>query len=284
MARSARMNSRSSRSRSRAASTLPSGCGCDGSSNARTTWSSASESRSRARCSAGSSSVPTWPSDDAGGAGRSTYVTSAWTTFFGLKISARRSRRASGTFTTPTFRVSAPNPPVCAWPRVRVLKTVVLPLPARPTIAICTAPFWRSTSNDGGPGRPTRGLSVPRAGIHHVPECLAAAEADEVVAEQVDAAVEDPGRRPGRMRRQDHVRHVPVGRGLRQRLVAKRVERGAPDPVVAEGADERRVVDEPPAGDIDEPRLALHRSQGALVDHPLGLGGQRRGEDDEVRF
>ena len=40
----------------------PTGCGSDGSSNARTTWSSASDSRSRARCSAGSSSVPTWPS------------------------------------------------------------------------------------------------------------------------------------------------------------------------------------------------------------------------------
>ena len=58
------MNSRSSRSRSRRGSTLPSGCGCDASSNARTTCSRASESRSRARCSAGSSSVPTWPSVD----------------------------------------------------------------------------------------------------------------------------------------------------------------------------------------------------------------------------
>ena len=41
--------------------------GCDGSSNARTTWSRASESRSRARWSAGSSSVPTWPSVEAAG-------------------------------------------------------------------------------------------------------------------------------------------------------------------------------------------------------------------------
>ena len=41
-------------------------------SHARTTWISASESRSRARCSAGSSSAPTRPSVEAGGAGRST--------------------------------------------------------------------------------------------------------------------------------------------------------------------------------------------------------------------
>ena len=48
------------------------GCGFAGSSNARTTWSRASESRRRARWSAGSSSVPTWPSVDGGGAGMST--------------------------------------------------------------------------------------------------------------------------------------------------------------------------------------------------------------------
>ena len=54
------------------ASTEPSGCGWASSSNARTTCSSASLSRRRARCSAGSSSVPTRPSDEAGGAGRST--------------------------------------------------------------------------------------------------------------------------------------------------------------------------------------------------------------------
>ena len=108
MARSASMNSRSSRSMSRLGSTLPSGCGLAGSSNARTTWSMASESRSRARWSAGSSSVPTWPSLDAGGAGRSTYVTSAWTIFLGLKMPARVSSRASGTLTTPTLRVTPP--------------------------------------------------------------------------------------------------------------------------------------------------------------------------------
>jgi hypothetical protein len=58
--------------RSRAASTDPDTWGTAGSSKARTTWMSASASRSRARCSGGSSSVPTRPSDDGGGAGRST--------------------------------------------------------------------------------------------------------------------------------------------------------------------------------------------------------------------
>ena len=58
--------------------------------------------------------------------------------FFGLKISASRSSRSSGTLTTPTLSVMPPNPPVSAWPRVSVLKTVVLPEPASPTMAICT--------------------------------------------------------------------------------------------------------------------------------------------------
>src|SRR6185295_18587355 len=168
--------------RSRAASTLPAAWGRAGSSNARTTWSSASESRRRARWSAGSSSVPTRPSEDAGGAGRSTYVTSAWTIFLGLKISASRSRRSSGTFTTPTLRVTPPYPPVSACPRVSVLKTVVLPLPASPTIAIC---IWGLS-----PG------SVPGVGIHDVEQRLAAREPAQVVAEQLDAAVEDPTARP----------------------------------------------------------------------------------------
>jgi hypothetical protein len=66
------------------------------------------ESRSLARWSAGSSSVPMRPSDEGGGAGRSTYVTSAWTTFFGLKISASASSRGSGTLTTPTLSVTPP--------------------------------------------------------------------------------------------------------------------------------------------------------------------------------
>src|SRR6185369_10878639 len=143
---------KSSRSRSRRASTEPSGWGWLSSSNARTTWRSASDSRRRARCSAGSSSVPTRPSDEAGGAGRSTYVTSAWTIFLGLKISARRSSRSSGTLTTPTWSSRPPNPPVSAWPRVSVLKTVVLPEPASPTIAICMGEAYRGDVRRGASG------------------------------------------------------------------------------------------------------------------------------------
>ena len=73
-----------------------------------------------------------------GGAGRSTYVTSAGTSRLGLNISVSLVSRSSGTLTTPTLTVTPPKPPVSASPRVSVLKTVVLPERASPTIATCT--------------------------------------------------------------------------------------------------------------------------------------------------
>src|SRR3954454_13282864 len=124
--------------------------------------------------------------------------------FFGLKMPARVSRRSSGTLTTPTLRVTPPYPPVSAWPRVSVLKTVVLPDPARPTMAIC----MRGLS----PG------SVARVRIHHVEQRFALGEPPEVVAEQVDAAIEHAGARPGGVRRDDDVRQVVERRGRGKRL------------------------------------------------------------------
>src|SRR5436190_22908977 len=115
-------------------------------------------------------------------------------TFFGLKISASRLSRGSGTLTTPTLSVTPPNPPVSAWPRVSVLKTVVLPEAARPTMAICMS---RSSQR-----------SVAGARVHHVEERLAGGEPAEVVAEQLDAPVEDAPARPGGVRGHDHVRQV----------------------------------------------------------------------------
>src|SRR5712671_1684393 len=218
------MNSTSSRSMSRAGSTEPSGWGLAGSSKARTTCSSASESRSRARCSAGRSSVPTWPSLDAGGAGRSTYVTSAWMIFFGLKIAASFWRRSSGTLTTPTWSSIPPKPPVSAWPRVSVLKTVVLPDPARPTMAIC---MWGLSPDEdqrlrlpvaSEVGRVTGGerrarlaagpASVPGGRVDYVEQRLAGGVAAEVVAEELDAPVENAPAGPRRVGRDDDVGQV----------------------------------------------------------------------------
>jgi hypothetical protein len=65
-------------------------------------------------------------------------VTSACVVFFGLKSSESRSTRSSGTLTTLTFGAARPpEKPVSAWPPVSALKTVVLPLPGRPTMVTC---------------------------------------------------------------------------------------------------------------------------------------------------
>src|SRR3954452_25057771 len=188
--------------------------------------------------------------------------------FFGLKMPARVSRRSSGTLTTPTLRVTPPYPPVSAWPRVRVLKTVVLPDPASPTMAICI-----------------RGLSpgsVPRAGVDHVEQRLARREAPEVVAEQVDAPVEDARARPRRVRGYDDVRHVVERRRFRQRLIAERVEDGASEMAILERPDQGALIDEPPARDVDQPGARLDHRQRVRVDHPLGLGRERRSVHDEL--
>ena len=55
----------------------------------------------------------------------------------GSEDAVSRTRRSSGTLTTPVLTVRPPKPPVSAVPRVRELKTVVLPERARPTMAIC---------------------------------------------------------------------------------------------------------------------------------------------------
>src|SRR5664280_2342231 len=262
-ARSARTNSRSSCSRSRHGSTDPDGCGSAGSSHARITCSSASASRRRARCSAGSSSVPTWPSVDAGGAGRSTYVTSAWTTFFGWKMPASRSSRGSGTLTTPTWSSIPPKPPVWTFPRVSVLKTVVLPDPASPTIAICIP-------------------SVSGPGVHPVEQRLARGEPAEVLREQLDAPVEDPAARPGGVRCQDDVGEVVERRGGRERLVAERVEHGATKPSLPERAEQGALHDQPAARDVDQPRGPLHQGERAVIHEVLRLDREGQGQDDEV--
>src|SRR5436189_4579663 len=120
-----------------------------------------------------------------------------------------------------------PKPPVSAWPRVNVLKTVVLPDPASPTIAICTPRCYRPGCRRG---------SVPGAGVDEIDQLLAGGEQPEVVAEELDAAIEDAAGGPGRVGRHDDVRQVVERRGRRQRLLAERVEDRATDAALAQGA------------------------------------------------
>src|SRR6266566_7372468 len=116
-------------------------------------------------------------------------------TFFGLKIAASFSRRSSGTLTTPTWSSIPPKPPVSAWPRVSVLKTVVLPDPARPTMAICIGRLSPTPAARSRGGRSWSRL-VAGGGIHDVEQWLAGGVSAEVVGEELDAPVEHAAARP----------------------------------------------------------------------------------------
>ena len=69
---------------------------------------------------------------------------SASVNFFGSKIFASASSRASGTFTTPMFGCTpAPYAPVCAFPFVTALKMVVLPLRWKPIMPMSMTVGYR---------------------------------------------------------------------------------------------------------------------------------------------
>ena len=99
--------------------------------SAQTTWSSASESRSRARCSAGSSSVPTRPSVDARRRRQVHVGHVGLDDLLGLEDLGQPVEPLVGDLDHAELSWIPPNPPVSAWPRVSVLKTVVLPRPGK---------------------------------------------------------------------------------------------------------------------------------------------------------
>ena len=194
-------------------------------------------------------------------------MTSAWTTFFGLKISASRSSRSSGTLTTPTLRVSAAVAAglgVAAGQRVEDGR---LAAPGKPD----------DRDLHGGLSSPARGSTTLRSGSPRAKR-RRLSQKSSMLRSRTRAA------RPRRVGRDDDVRQVVEGRCRRQRLVAEGVEHGAADAPLAQRAEQRPFVDEPAAGDVDEPGAGLHRRERRVVDHALGLGRERRGEDDEVRL
>ena len=183
----------------------------------------------------------------------------------GLEQRGQRVSRSSGTLTTPVLTVSPPKPPVSAWPRVSVLKTVVLPERASPTIAICTVrqyPLLGSTMLSSGSPAEYRA---------------------QVVAEQLDAPVEHAAAGPRRVGREDEVGHVVQRRVGRQRLLPERIQHGAAHGAAAERPHQRPLVDEAAAGDVDEPRAGLHPGQAiGRRTRSCGVPRQRQREDHEV--
>ena len=118
------------------------------------------------------------------------------------------------------------------------------------------APSRRATD---GPGRvrparrPPRGsssASVPTPGVDHVQEGFAREIAANVLDDQV---VEELVGGPGHVRRDDDVRCIPDRIVGRQRLRREDVEDGAGDASGLQRLDQRRLVDERSARDVDEP-------------------------------
>src|SRR5688572_23562875 len=63
------------------------------------------------------------------------------------------------------------------------------------------------------------------------------------------------------MRGDDGVRELPQRMIRRQRLLVVHVESGTGDRALAQGLDERRLVDNRPAGGVDQIRAAFHEVQ-----------------------
>ena len=65
--------------------------------------------------------------------------------------------------------------------------------------------------------------------------------------------------------------------------VPKHVERGVAQATGAQRVGQRRFVDDPATGGVDDDRRRLHRREPRLVDHAARLGRQRRMDRHEVR-
>ena len=92
----------------------------------------------------------------------------------------------------------------------------------------------------------------------------------------------DPVGRPRRVRGDDDIRRVVERRFGAERLLAEDVEHRAADPARLERPPQGELVDEPAAGDVDEPGVLAHLGQLLRADEPRGVVGQRRGDDDDV--
>jgi hypothetical protein len=82
--------------------------------------------------------------------------------------------------------------------------------------------------------------------------------------------------------RDQHVLHGPKRRGGGKRLVAHDIEAGGGDALLGKRADERILIHDTAACDVDKVRRRLHQAQRLGVDQVGGLGGKRAGERHDV--
>src|SRR6185437_3576909 len=132
----------------------------------------------------------------------------------------------------------------------------------------------RSSPLRSGAKRRWTGLS------HHLVSqfAFAAKQAFDVVDENVnDILLVAPGFARG-VRRDQYVRQRPEGRLCRQRLLGETIERGGARPPAGERRDERLLVNNPPARDVDQERAGLQGGERRRVDQTLGFRRQGTGQ------
>ena len=84
------------------------------------------------------------------------------------------------------------------------------------------------------------------------------------------------------MGRDNHLLEVPQRRLLGERFGLEDVEARTGDRTSVERVDQRRLVDNWPASDVDEICIVAHRRQFVGTHHPFRRGGVRDGDRDEA--
>src|SRR6185295_17830584 len=113
---------------------------------------------------------------------------------------------------------------------------------------------------------------------------LPAPEPIEVLEQQVDDIVLVLPCLARSVRRDQYVGNIPQRRGGGERLLDGAVEAGARDAALLKPLDQRRLIHNATARDIDQIRRRPHRGQSARVDQSFGLWRERTGQRDEIRL
>src|SRR5258706_1400414 len=141
-----------------------------------------------------------------------------------------------------------------------------------PAPSLCPGPPATST-----PRVPA--TSVARPLVHDVHERRAGDEGAQVAREQLDRALPVARPQPRDVGGHDHLRQAPQPALGRERLVLEHVEPGAREAALLERFEQRRLVHQRPAPQVDEDGPGLHALELRAADQPAGRGGGGGGGD-----
>src|SRR5262245_11411455 len=104
----------------------------------------------------------------------------------------------------------------------------------------------------------------------------------KVLQQDVDYGVLVALRLARGMRRNEHIRHGPKGRGGRQRFLARHVEPGGGQALLLQGLNQGRFVDDAAARDIDQGCRGLHQTDRLGIDQVLRFWRERTGKRNDI--